>query len=206
MNPDNANSASTTGTTSPSGGASPPPGPFSEAEFLAKQQEAAKRAISNVVTQLTHDIGRGLDPRGWTKEHPWMMVAGATVAGFVGAVMAVPSKEEQALRRLARLEEALLPKTKAEPKAAAAAGDAKHVDEDDGGAKSYAKGHTSFLGGLGRQVLEAVKPAILSALTAGITAKASQPEPAPVQPPPAPTGGAVYAAAQTGAPDPSAAI
>src|SRR5688572_29410567 len=154
MNPDNANSASTTGTTSRSGGASPPPGPVSEAEFIAAQAEAAKKAISNVVTQLTHDLGRGIDPRGWTKEHPWMMVAGATVAGFVGAVLAVPSKEEQALRRLARIEKALMPKL--EPKAEAAAA---HHGEEDGGAKSYSKGHTGFLGGLGRQVLEAVKPA-----------------------------------------------
>src|SRR5688572_9566475 len=132
MNHDNANSASTTGTTSPSGGASPPPGPASEAEFIAAQAEAAKKAISNVVTQLTHDLGRGIDPRGWTKEHPWMMVPGATVAGFVGAVMAVPSKEEQALRKLARFEKALMPEPKAE--AAALHG------EEDGGAKSYSKG------------------------------------------------------------------
>ena len=175
---------------------------MSEAEFIAAQAEAAKKAISNVVTQLTHDLGRGIDPRGWTKEHPWMMVAGATVAGFVGAVLAVPSKEEQALRRLARLEEALLPKAKPEHKAAASA-DGKHADEEDGGAKSYAKGHTSFLGGLGRQVLEAVKPAIMSALTAGITAKASQPQPEPVTT--TPTGNAGYASAPSGS-DPSAAI
>ena len=200
MNNDSGNSASTTGTTSPSGGASPPPGPFSEAEFLAKQQEAAKRAISNVITELTHNIGHGIDPRAWTKEHPWMMVAGATVAGFVGAMMAVPSKEEQALRRLARLEEALLPKASEKKEPAA---DGKHASEEDGGAKSYAKGHTSFLGGLGRQVLEAVKPAIMSALTAGITAKASQPQPQPVTT--APAGSPGYAGAQTGA-DPSATI
>ena len=204
MNPDNANSASTTGTTSPSAGTSPPPGPASEAEFIAAQAEAAKRAISHVVTELTHNIGRGIDPRGWTKEHPWMTLAGATVAGFVGAVLAVPSKEEQALRKLARIEKALMPKPQPAPAAAA-----QH-DGEDGGAKSYAKGHTSFMGGLGRQILEAVKPAIMSALTAGITAKASQPEQPPQASPPPPASGAGggYAAAQTGAgpSDPSAAI
>ena len=199
MNNDSGNSASTTGTTSPSAGASPPPGPFSEADFLAKQQEAAKRAISNVFTELTHNIGHGIDPRGWTKEHPWMMVAGATVAGFVGAAMAVPSKQEQALRRLARIEKALMPDTVGKNTAAA---DAKHAGDEDGGAKSYAKGHTSFLGGLGRQVLEAVKPAIMSALTAGITAKASQPQPQPVSTTP---GNAGYATAPS-ASDPSASI
>ena len=130
-----------------------------------------------------------------------MMVAGATVAGFVGAMMAVPSKEEQALRRLARIEKMLMPQPERKADAAAAAAH----DGEDGGAKSYAKGHTGFLGGLGRQVLEAVKPAIMSALTAGITAKASQPEqPQAYAPPPQPQGSGGY---QTGAPpDPSAAI
>jgi hypothetical protein len=125
-----------------------------------------------------------------------MMVAGATVAGFVGAVMAVPSKEEEALRRLARIEKALMPKP--EPREAAA-----HHDDEDGGAKSYSKGHASFMSGLGRQVLEAVKPAIMSALTAGITAKASQPQQPSTQPPAGDGSAAYQAGAQT---DPSGAI
>lgn len=125
-----------------------------------------------------------------------MMVAGATVAGFVGAALTVPSREEQALRRLARLEKALMPTP--EPKDSPV-----HHDGEDAGAKSYSKGHSSFMSGLGRQVLEAVKPAIMSALTAGITAKASQPS-QPQQEQAPESGG--YTTHQAGARDPSATI
>lgn len=80
----------------------------------------------------------------------------------------VPGREERALRRLERIESALM-------------GDRKSKQDkgppttasQDYGARQFQKGRTSFVGALGRQLLEAVKPALMSALTAGITAKAA---------------------------------
>ena len=124
------------------------------------------------------------------------MVAGAAVAGFAAAAAFVPSKEEQALRRLAKIEKALMPERKA-------ARDGQVDSSEDGGAKDFAKGRTGFLGAIGRQVLETIKPALMSALTAGITAKATVPDEgyqAPQPPSPDP-----YAKPQTPE-DPAATI
>ncbi len=127
------------------------------------------------------------------------MVAGATVAGFAAAAMFVPSKEDQALRKLIAMEKALMPKM---PKRSSR--DDGHDAGEDGGAKDFSKGRTGFLGAVGRQILETIKPALMSALTAGITAKAAAADneyQAP-QPPPADPS-----QAQAAAPiDPSSAI
>jgi hypothetical protein len=201
MNPDSSSSASNTGTTSTNGHGKPnekkPGGPSSEAEFLQQQADEARKALSAAFGDLSKSLRDGLDPTLWTKEHPWAMVAGATVAGFAAAAMFVPSKEEQALRRLARIEKALMPERSSKH------GHDGHDSGEDGGAKDFSKGRTGFLGAVGRQVLETIKPALMSALTAGITAKAATPDNQAPQPPPADP----YAEG-AGAPpsDPSAAI
>ena len=127
------------------------------------------------------------------------MVAGAAIAGFAAAAAFVPSKEDQALRRLAAMERALMPKPSAP---AAHAG--HHDAGEDGGAKDFSKGRSGFMGAMGRQVLEAIKPALMSALTAGITAKATTPENGYQAPQPPPSD--PYAAGQAAPSDPSAAI
>jgi len=206
MNPENSNSASATDTTSTNGQrkpASKPSGEATEAEFLAKQAEEAKQALSAAFGAFARDLRDGVDPRGWTKEHPWATLAGAAVAGFAAAAVFVPSKEEQALRRLVAMERALMPKSKA-------AHDGAAPDTgDDGGARDFARGRSGFLAAIGRQVLETIKPALMSALTAGITAKAATPEnqyQAP-QPPPADPNARPGDPGATPTPDdPSAAI
>ena len=152
--------------------------------------------------EFSKNLRDGVDPKAWTKEHPWAMVAGAAVAGFAAAAAFVPSKEDQALRRLIAMERALMPKA---PKAAAAA-DGHHDAGEDGGAKDFSKGRTGFMGAVARQLLETIKPALMSALTAGITAKATTPDAAEYQAPQPPPADP-YARGQAAAPtDPSAAI
>jgi hypothetical protein len=184
MNPDTSSSASSSDTTSTNGHGKPnekPKGLASEAAFLQQQADEARKALNAAFGNLSRSLRDGVDPKGWTKEHPWAMVAGAAVAGFAAAAAFVPSKEEQALRRLAKIEKALMPKR--------AKGAGQIDDSEDGGAKDFAKGRTGFLGAIGRQVLETIKPALMSALTAGITAKAATPDneyQAPQPPPPDP--------------------
>lgn len=211
MNPDSNTSASNSDTTftnarsTPTAGESrsgegesekPAGAGLSESEFLQRQAAEATAAISQVFGEFSKSLRDGVDPKGWTKEHPWAMVAGATVAGFAAAAMFVPSKEDQALRRLAAMERALMPK----PASKSAPHDGNDGSED-GGAKDYSKGRSGFMGAIGRQVLEAIKPALLSALTAGITAKASQPNAQPTQPPQGNSD-----STSTAASDPSVAI
>src|SRR6185436_20274073 len=78
--------------------------PASESAFLTEQSEKAKAAISGAVDQLKTDLAKAADPRLWTKEYPWASVAAAAVGGFIAASMVVPSKEQQALKRLEKIE------------------------------------------------------------------------------------------------------
>ncbi len=73
------------------------------------QATEARAAISKTFKQIQKDLAKGADPRLWLREHPWATLAAATASGFGAASTVVPSKEQQALKRLARLERALHP-------------------------------------------------------------------------------------------------
>lgn len=96
------------------------------------------------------------------------MGAGA-VAGFVATTLLVPSKEEQALKKLAAIERALSPQPPRRE---------RQGREDDGNgdsSKQYKPESHGFLSLIAREAISAVKPAIISLLTAGVTAKAAKP-------------------------------
>jgi hypothetical protein len=140
--------------------ANAPKTPLDEKQFLTKQAADAKAAIGAVFNDIKRDLTQGVDPRGWMQVAPWTTLAAAAVAGFAAAAVAVPSKEEQTLKRLKKIEEALNPKPR--PVDAAVNGD--HVAKVE-------SGQGSFLTGLAGQVLRSIQPVLMSALTAGITAK-----------------------------------
>ena len=176
MKTDNANSESTSATTSKSGPSSgkPKPGPtadpdkLTEAEYLTQQAENAKAAIAAAVKELTAKLGEGANPIEWTKRYPWAGVGASAVAGFVAAALLIPSKEEQALAKLAKIERALNPPP---PKKEREVSDSVNGDTT---AKD-ARAPTGLLTLLAREAIGAVKPAIISLLTAGVTAKAAKP-------------------------------
>jgi len=80
---------------------------LTESQYLAKQAADAKAAISNSIAELGRELSQSADPRAWMQVHPWATLGAAAVAGFAAAGLMVPSKEEQALNRLAKLEAAL---------------------------------------------------------------------------------------------------
>lgn len=80
---------------------------MSDAKFLQDQAEAAKDAMGRAWSEFMTGMGKSADPRQWAKAHPWITMASATVAGFAAASTLVPSKEEQALKKLAAIERAL---------------------------------------------------------------------------------------------------
>jgi len=149
----------------------------SEADFLTLQQEHAKTAIGRAVSDLKNAVGRSVDPRPWMKDYPWATLGASAVAGFVAAAMLIPSKEEQALKRLAAIEKALTPPPprRAEPEEDVGSVDGKR------GAQDYKSGRSGILSGIMGEVIGAIKPAVVSLLTSGVTAAAVKPSEAEME-------------------------
>ena len=119
---------------------------------------------------MTAKLGEGANPIEWAKRYPWASVGASAVAGFVAASLLIPSKEQQALARLAAIERALHPPPPKKEKPEVS--DSINGDAD---AKQQHRGSTGLLTLLAREAIGAVKPAIISLLTAGVTAKAAKP-------------------------------
>ena len=145
----------------------------SEADFLTLQQEHAKAAIARAMNELKGALAEGVDPRAWMQQYPWATMGAAAVAGFVATTLLVPSREQQALRKLAEIERALSP----EPRRRAERERDEHPDSVDGkaGADDYKAGRQSFMTAILGEAIKAVRPALISLLTAGVTAKATKP-------------------------------
>ena len=139
-----------------------------EAEYLAQQAEKAQKAIAASLADLKSDLVHEVDLRIWMQSHPWMTLASAAVAGFAAAATVVPSKEQQALRKLHAIEKAI----HSAHNKAAAEGNGSTAPKHDGG----------IAGLILRELVTAIKPALLALLTA----RMAPPSPPPEQPDPAP--------------------
>lgn len=62
--------------------------PRSESEFLDHKADAAKAALSNAARETAGAILNDLDPRAWTRKHPWASVGVVAAAGFVAGTQA----------------------------------------------------------------------------------------------------------------------
>src|SRR6185295_5032959 len=78
----------------------PPAKSKSEADLLHEEAANAKAAFKQTLGEIFGGLGNGVSPAKWTEEHPWVMLTGATVAGFTAACIAVPSKQQSAINRL----------------------------------------------------------------------------------------------------------
>lgn len=140
---------------------------LSEAEFLERQANEAKAALLQALSDVKAKLGEGANPVHWAKEYPWISMGVAAVAGFVGTAMLVPSREEQALAKLAAIERALHPPPP-KPKA-------DHDVDGHEDAKAYKAGSSSIWTVIVREVLGAIRPALVSMLTAGMAGKIAKP-------------------------------
>lgn len=122
--------------------------------------------MSVAFTQSVKDLGRGVDPRAWTASHPWIALATAAVGGFVAATQFVPSKDEQLLKKLEQIREAVMPeitkKTQTEREREAAA---EQLDNDGKPQKQKGRG---FFSVIGTELVKYLAPALSSALSAAI--------------------------------------
>jgi hypothetical protein len=149
----------------------PPPKPGEpapagdESRFLAQQATDAKAAMSATLADIGRGFGQSVNVGAWTREYPWITLGASAVAGFAASAVLVPSKEDQALKRLAKIERALHPPP---PKA-------PEPDGDGSNAKDFKRGGQSFTRAILGEVIKAIQPALLSMLTAGVTAHAAKP-------------------------------
>lgn len=144
------------------------PAPTSdESAFLAQQAADARAAISRTLSEIGAALGSGASVGNLTRQYPWLTLGASTVAGFVATAVLVPSKEDQALKKLARIERALNPPPPPKPESSA--------PMSAEGANQYKAGHQSFMRTVMGEVIKAVQPAVVSLLTAGVTAQAAKP-------------------------------
>ncbi|HWE05025.1 MAG TPA: hypothetical protein VG326_21635 [Tepidisphaeraceae bacterium] len=142
---------------------------MSESDYLQQQAQAAKAAIAEAFGELKGDLARGVDPREWMQTHPWITLASAAVAGFAAAAATIPSKEEQALKKLAAIEKAIHGRH----------GDPSNGHSGDGDKKKEPGGMMAMVL---REVIGAVKPAVIAVLSAHLNPQGSPPpqtDPAP---------------------------
>jgi hypothetical protein len=148
------------GTTPPSARGSENPASLSEAEFLQREAARARAAIGEAIGELQRNLKATADPKILTRDHPWIAISTAAVAGFAAALTLIPSKEQQALRALAELERA----RHAPPPPADRKSDNGAVN---GAAKDEAR--AGFLGIIIAELLKTIRPLLTALLTAGIT-------------------------------------
>lgn len=98
-------------------------------------------------------LGQGVAPQAWAKEYPWITVGAAAVAGFVAVATLVPSKEEQALKKLAAIERALNPPPP------------PREDHSNGDGKRERGG---LVGSILREAIRVAQPVLMSMLAGGM--------------------------------------
>ena len=117
-----------------------------------QQAEEARQAMSQAASLFAKNLGHTVDPRTFTKQHPWMGLTGAAVGGFLAATLLIPSEEDRVIKRLMKLERAANPE-KFEPHFAV---------HPDGSQKP------STMSRIITEVLSVARPIIMSALSAGM--------------------------------------
>ena len=92
----NANASDTTSRTAPPKppGAQSDPKKVTEADYLTREQAQARAAISGVLADMKQALAQGADLKEWTRQHPWILMGSATVAGTLAGMLLTPSKEE----------------------------------------------------------------------------------------------------------------
>ncbi len=138
----------------------PAPG---ERTFLTAEAGIAKEAMVAAWHDAKIAFARGVDPREWTGAHPLIALATAAVGGFAAACAVVPTKEGQALKKLAELQRAIH---------GLKPGEVVENGKDKVKADEAAARKLGIAGVLSAEVLKAIRPLLTSVLTSLATAKA----------------------------------
>jgi hypothetical protein len=74
--------------------------------LLKREAERARAAMARALGDISTHLKSAADPHVLTREHPWVAVTTAVVAGFAASIALIPTREEAAIRKLAALERA----------------------------------------------------------------------------------------------------
>jgi len=152
-----------------------------ESAYLVRQQQLARQAMTRAVGDLLSFGKQAADPGKVMASHPWVTLGASAAAGFAAAAVAVPSKEQQALRKLAKIEQALNlhPPERHRPNGKSGPANGAPTDEFDvsgkSGEQAYKSGRSSLMRAVLGELVGALKPAIVSLLTAGVTGAVAKP-------------------------------
>jgi hypothetical protein len=143
---------------------------------LARQQQVARQGMSRAVADLLSFGKQAADPgKGHGVAPLGRRSPASAAAGFTAAAVAVPSKEQQALRKLAAIERALhlSPPERHGQNGKATDGAPTESNGFDvsgkSGEQAYKSGRSSLMRAILGEFVGALKPAIISLLTAGVT-------------------------------------
>ena len=120
------------------------------------------------MSDAAKDVVRAMDPRAITAKHPWIALATAAVGGFVAATQFVPSKDEQLLKKLEKIREAVMPEIERPSKKEREAVAAAEKLDTDGKPKKEKRG---LINVIGSELIKYLAPALSSALSAAIAGK-----------------------------------
>jgi hypothetical protein len=98
MSSDNDGSAAGSGATS-----TPPPPKVSEQDYLDRQMQEARDAISRTLQEMADSVNNMADPRAWIEQHPWASLTTGAAVGFFLASSVTPTNEETLAERLKSL-------------------------------------------------------------------------------------------------------
>ncbi len=145
-----------------------------ESEFLRVEAEQAKAAVKRALEDAKTALTGAVDPRELTRSHPFVALGSAVVAGFVAAAVAIPSKEQQALRRIEKLQRAMHPSPPPSNGSGATG---------NGSTTETKPPAPSFLAMIVKEIIAVLKPILIAAITANLN-----PPPAPPVAPASPDG------------------
>jgi hypothetical protein len=77
---------------------SKPKMPLSEKEYLQREARESLHAANGSAKAMFRDAGRLVDPRPWTREHPFTALGAAFVTGLTAGMAATPGKKVEAPR------------------------------------------------------------------------------------------------------------
>lgn len=133
---------------------------MSESDFLALQATRAREAMGQALHQMADALKEGTDPRAWVQQYPLISMGAAAALGFLAASAVTPSREETLKERLRELfPEA--PAAQPPVQVAAAETSARHTK-------------SSAWMNMASPLLDALKTALVSAVSSTITAKTHQ--------------------------------
>jgi hypothetical protein len=160
MHDDTENSERASDTTPPN---KPPRAKASEAEYLAREADDARGAISHTLDQMRASLKDAGDVRAWARTYPWTTLGAAAAAGFLVASALVPKRDRREKEDAALLERILTDEQ--------IAARLRELAAEDGGKASGEGAVHIFVDTL----LKTFGPAIQSAVAAALAAKAAQP-------------------------------